>query len=183
MLATMFSRRKLDTEDALYEYAIGALARRGRSVAEMKRLLRQRVADDEHGHLLVEVVVARLKQERYLNDTRYATAYSSFRKENEKFGRLRVISDLKAKGVHGDVIDKAVAESYSGANEEQLAREFLRRKRLAKPADQRQAAKVFRTLARAGFTTRVIIRILKKWDVDDEVLTALQSEAADQAGS
>ena len=35
--------RKLCTEDELYEYAVGALARRMRSVAELKRLL-QRLA-------------------------------------------------------------------------------------------------------------------------------------------
>ncbi len=61
-------------------------------------------------------------------------------------------------------------------DEEKLAREHLRRKRLAKPANEKQAAKIFRALARAGFTTRTIIRILKKWEVDDEVLTALESE-------
>jgi len=38
-----FARRRLETEGELYEYAVGALARRMRSVAELKRLLRQRV--------------------------------------------------------------------------------------------------------------------------------------------
>jgi regulatory protein len=74
------------------------------------------------------------------------------------------------------VIEKAVGSAYSEVNDEQLARAFLRRKRQQKPADQKQAARIFRTLARAGFTTRVIVAILKKWDVDEDVLTALESE-------
>ncbi|HXZ82005.1 MAG TPA: regulatory protein RecX [Terriglobales bacterium] len=169
------SKQKLWDEPALYEYAIAALGRRMRSVAELKRLLRQRVEGSEYGNLLVETVVARLKEERYLNDSAYAATYSSLRKENEKFGRRRVISDLKQRGVHDSIIAKAVSSAYSDTNEERLARDYLRRKRLQKPADQKQAARIFRTLVRAGFGSRTIITILKKWDVEDEVLTALES--------
>ncbi len=171
-----FKSKKLTDAGALYEYAVGALGRKMRSVAELKRLLRQRVAPGDSGEALVEAVVLKLKEQKYLNDSSYAAAYSSYRKENERFGRLRVIADLKAKGVHGEVIDKAVSEAYAGSNEEELARAYLRRKNLKKPGDDKQAARIFRALARAGFTTRTIVRILKHWDVDDEVLTALESE-------
>ncbi|HKU22399.1 MAG TPA: regulatory protein RecX [Terriglobales bacterium] len=169
-------RKKITDQAALYEYAIGALGRRMRSVAELKRLLRQRVEEGAGGEALVEAIIGRLKDQRYLNDAQYASAYSSFRRDNEKFGRLRVISELKGRGVHGDVIEKAVAGAYSEVNDEQLARAFLRRKRLQKPSDQKQAARLFRTLARAGFTARIIVTILRKWDVDEEVLSALESE-------
>jgi regulatory protein len=172
------AKKKISDEAALYEYAVRALGRRMRSVAELKRLLRQRVEEGAAGEALVEAVVLRLKDQRYLNDAQYASAYSSSRRDNEKFGRLRVISDLKSRGVHGDLIAKAVSGAYSEVNDEQLARAFLRRKRLQKPGDQKQAARIFRTLARAGFTTRVIVAILKKWDVDEEVLTTLESESA-----
>lgn len=173
--AVGFRSKKVYDEAALYEYAVGALGRKMRSVAELKRLLRRR-ASGEDGERLVEAVVEKLKEQRYLNDTQFATAYSTYRRENEKFGRLRVITDLKAKGVHGDVIDKAVAEAYSGSNEERLARQYLVRKRLRKPANEREAARIFRALLRAGFTSRTALKILRQWDVDDEVLSALESE-------
>src|ERR1700681_2011067 len=157
--------RKTDSEDELYEYAVGALGRRMRSVAELKRLLRPRVeADTEYGQTLVELIIRRLKDRGYLNDAQYAAAYSSFRRDNEKFGRRRVITDLKAKGVHGEVSD------------EKQAREYLKRKRLVKPKDQKHAARIFRQLTRAGFASKTIFTILKKWDVDDETLTALEGE-------
>jgi regulatory protein len=171
-----FSRRKEPyTVAELYDYAVGALARRARSVAELKRLLRPRVAGQEAAETMVQVVIDKLKEQHYLNDTEFATAYSGFRRD-DKFGRRRVITDLKNKGVHGDVIEKSVGEAYEGVDEEKLAREYLQRKRLKKPEDQKQAAKVFRALVRAGFTTRTIFAILKKWDVDDEVITALEGE-------
>ena len=168
--------RKLGDENSLYEYAIGALGRRMRSVAELKRLMRRCVEPGELGEALVELVIAKLKEQHYLNDAQYASTYCSLRKENDKFGRRRVITELKSRGVHPEVIEKAVAASYDGVNEETQAREYLRRKRLQKPADQKQAARIFRTLLRAGFGTRTIISILKKWDVDDEVLTTLETE-------
>jgi regulatory protein len=169
--------KKTDSEDVLYEYAVGALARRMRSVAEMKRLLRPRVdAETEYGKTLVELVIRRLKDRGYLNDAKYAAAYSSFRRDNEKFGRRRVITDLKAKGVHGEMIEQAVDSVYDEVNDEKQAREYLRRKRLQKPGNQKQAARIFRQLVRAGFGAKTIFAILKKWDVDDETLSALEGE-------
>jgi regulatory protein len=173
--------RKVFTEEDLYEYAVGALARRMRSVAELKRLLRNKVeADTEIGKTLVELVIVRLKDHGYLNDAKYAAAYSSFRRDNEKFGRRRVITDLKMRGVHGEVIERAVSSAYEEVNEEKLARDYLRRKRLHKPKDQKQAARIFRQLMRAGFGAKTIFTILKQWDVDDETLTTLESESVDQ---
>ena len=167
--------QKIDSEDRLYEYAVAALARRMRSVAELKRLLRQRVeADTEFGQTLMELVIRRLKDQGYLNDAKYASAYSAFRRDNEKFGRRRVITDLKVKGVHSEVIDKAVAGAYDEVNEEKQAREYLHRKRLKKPTDQIQTARIFRQLMRAGFGSKTIFSILKKWEVDDETLAALE---------
>ncbi|HKW77395.1 MAG TPA: RecX family transcriptional regulator, partial [Terriglobales bacterium] len=96
-------RKIYDSEDSLYDYAVRALSRKMRSVAELKRLMRPRVPEGELGELLVEVVIRRLKDQNYLNDSSYAAVYSSFRRDNEKFGRRRVITDLKVKGVHGDV--------------------------------------------------------------------------------
>src|SRR5436309_15181180 len=173
-------QRKFEDEGELYECAVGALGRRMRSVAELKRLLRRRVeADTEIGQTLVELVIRKLKDQGYLSDAKYAAAYSAFRRDNEKFGRRRVITDLKIKGIHGEVIEKAVGAAYEEINEEKQAREYLRRKRLQKPKDQKQAARIFRQLARAGFGAKTIFSILKKWDVDEEMLSALEEEGGD----
>jgi regulatory protein len=133
-------------------------------------------ADTEYGQTLVELIIRRLKDRGYLNDAQYAAAYSSFRRDNEKFGRRRVITDLKAKGVHGEVIDKAVDAVYEEVSDEKQARDYLKRKRLLKPTDKKQTARIFRRLIRAGFASKTIFAILKKWDVDDETLSALEGE-------
>jgi regulatory protein len=74
------------------------------------------------------------------------------------------------------VIDKAIATAYDDINEEKQARAYLSRKRLQKPKDQKQAARIFRQLTRAGFGSKTIFTILKKWDVDEEMLSTLETE-------
>ena len=172
-------KKKAYSEDELYEYAVGALARRMRTVAELKRLMRARVeeAESEYGQTLIELVIRRLKDQGYLNDSQYAASYSSLRRDNQKFGSRRVITELKTRGVHAAVIEKAIETAYEGVSEEKQARDYLRKKRLEKPKDQKQTARIFRQLARAGFGTKTIFKILKKWDVDDETLSALQEES------
>jgi regulatory protein len=168
--------KKIYTEATLYEYAVGALGRRARTVAELKRLMRTRAGHQPECDALIEAVTVRLKEQRYLNDTSYASSYSAYRRDTEKFGRMRVVQELKAKGVHPDVIGKTVGEAYGEVDEQKLAREFADRKRLKQPQNQKEAARIFRMMARAGFPTRIIVNLLRNWKVEDETLTALEQE-------
>jgi regulatory protein len=170
---------KVYDEHSLHEYALGALSRRMRTVAELKRLMRARVGKQDNADELMDGVVSRLKDQKLLNDTNFATIYSTYRKDNEKFGSRRVVQDLKQKGVHVDVISKAITATYDGVDEQELARKFIARKRLKKPQDQKQTARVFRMMVRAGFSTRAIVAILKHWEVDDETVMALEQERAE----
>lgn len=162
-------------EAALYEYAIGALGRRMRTVAELKRLMRKRVEEGYPGEAKVEGVVARLKERRYLNDTNFAADYTRLRQENSSFGKRRIQQDLIQKGVHSDVIARTLETAYENVNEEELARKHLGRKRVRKPSNEKETARVMRLLVRAGFSIGVIFKILKNWQVDDETLSALES--------
>jgi regulatory protein len=177
-----FSRpkKKHYSEQELYEYAVGALARRMRTVAELKRLMRARVedAESEYGRTLIELVTRRLKDNGYINDSQYAAYFSSLRRDNQKLGRRRVETELKIKGVHGDVIDKAVDAAFEGVNEEKQAREYLRKKRIEKPTkgDQKTTARIFRQLVRAGFGSKTIFSVLRKWNADEETLGILEGE-------
>ncbi|HUA14294.1 MAG TPA: regulatory protein RecX [Verrucomicrobiae bacterium] len=172
-------RKRSYSEDELYEYAVGALARRMRTVAELKRMMRARIEDagSEYGQTLVELVIRRLKDQGYVNDSQYAAAYSSMRRDNQRYGRMRIVTELKAKGVHGEVIEKAIDTAFEGVNEEKQAREYLRKKRLEKPKNEKETARIFRQLLRAGFRSKTIFTILKKWDVDDETLSALENDS------
>ncbi len=71
---------------------------------------------------------------------------------------------------------------YGETDEETLAREHLSRKRILKPESPKDTARVVRRLVAAGFTTGVIFKILRQWDVPEEALTGLDSLAADDLG-
>lgn len=157
--------RLMESEEALYDYAVRSLGRRMRTVAELKRLMRLRVPEAS-GVDWIEAVVARLKDQKYLNDTQYAALFARARQENQRFGKRRVQQDLMVKGVHAEIITKTLDSSYGELDEEELARQYIARKRIPKPQDEKQSARVVRRLLRAGYSTGVIFRVLKKWDVE-----------------
>ena len=162
-------------EVALYEYAANALGRRMRTVAELTRLIRNRVETGESGQAKIDAVLARLKEYGYLNDADYAANYAKLRQENASFSKRRVRQDLAVKGVHAEVIAATLDAAYEDVNEEELARRHLERKGVKKPANEKEAARVMRMLVRAGFSTGVIFSILKNWNVPDEALAGLES--------
>ena len=118
-------KRRTYSEEQLYEYAVGALAQRMRTAAELKRLMRARVEEPESelAETLVELVIRRLKDQRYLNDSEYAAAYTSMRRDNEKLGRMRVVAELKTRGGNELMLEKAVTAGYAGVRTEKQARE------------------------------------------------------------
>jgi regulatory protein len=162
-------------EAALYDYAVRALGRRMRTVAELKCLMKTRVEAGDSGEAKMRAVIARLHEYRYLDDAAYATTFIRLRQDNEKFGRRRVQQDLARKGIGADRIASALDKSYENVSEETLAREHLVRKRIAPPANEKETARVVRLLVRAGFSTGTIFKVLKEWRVGDETLAALET--------
>lgn len=146
-----------------------------RTEAELRRLMRGRVEPGDRGEAIVAAVLSQLKERRYLDDQSFAETYARLRQENEKLGPRRVRQDLRQKGVRAELVDEAVSARYSGANEEALARAYLERKRIRKPGNEKETARVMRRLVAAGFSTGVIARILRQWDVPDEALSALDN--------
>ena len=159
----------------LFDYAVKALGRRMRSEAELRRLMKARVAPDASGEAAIVAVVARLKEYGYLNDASFAETYARLRQQNEKLGQRRVKQDLKEKGVADALITETLEARYGQTNEEALAREHLDRKRIRKPENPKETARVMRRLVGAGFSTGAIYKILRQWDVPDEDLTALDN--------
>ena len=73
----------------------------------------------------------------------------------------------------GEPPERELELTYSDTDEETQARAFLARKRTRKPTDQRETARVFRMLARAGFSGSTAMKVLKQWDLDPEALAQL----------
>ena len=162
-------------EPGLYDYAVKALGRRMRTEAELRRLLQARVEPGERGQAVIAAVIARLREQRYLDDRSYAETFARLRQENEKLGARTVRQKLAQKGVARSIAETAVDARYSAADEEVLARQHLERKRIRKPENEKETTRVMRRLVAAGFSTGVIYKILRQWKVPDESLAALDN--------
>lgn len=163
------------TESALYEYAVGALARRMRTVAELRRLMRTRVESGETGETKMNAVIDRLQSQRYLDDRSFAADYARLRQENSRFGKRRVRQDLQIKGVNPELIHETLDAAYEDVDEEALARQHLERKGIRQPTNDKESARVMRMLVRAGFSTSTVYKILRQWNASDEALAALDN--------
>ncbi len=173
-------RSPLD-EAALFEYAVATLARKMRSVRDLKRLMRNRAEEGEPGEHAMDRVVARLKELKYLSDTRFAADYTRLRKENEKYGRRRVQQDLVQKGIHKDLIATTLTTAYEDVDEVALAREYIARKRIKAPEGpeaKKQAARITGRLMRAGFSAAAIYKVLRQWNIEADELE--EDPAADE---
>lgn len=169
-------------EAGLYDYALKALGRQMRTTADLRRLMQPRAEPGEPGESAINAVIARLNQSGYLDDQSFAETYARLRKENEKFGQRRVQQDLRHKGVPTNLIATTLETTYARTNEETLARQYLSRKRIAKPESPKDTARVLRRLVAAGFTTSVIYRILRQWNVSEESLAALDDLGSEECG-
>jgi len=150
----------LKTEAEMYESAVKMLMRRAQSVQEMKRKLERR-SDNK---LLVQVVMARLKENGMIDDARYAKQFARQRTENRKQGKYRIARDLRGRGIPDKQIDTALEEAAQNNDEGAMVRQRIERKlRLFRgEIDEKKLASLYRSLLRAGFSSDVVRKELKR---------------------
>src|SRR3984957_20422660 len=117
-------------EAALYEYAVRALGRQMRTVAELKRLMSRRVEAGELGESKMAAVVGRLQDQHYLDDRAFASTYARLRQENQSLGKRRVQQELTRKGVHAELVANTLESTYAQVSKEELFLYIHLKKRL-----------------------------------------------------
>lgn len=162
--------RKFALEE-LFEYAVKCLGVRGYSTGDLRSKLRVRAANPPDA----DAVIGRLTEIGYLDDQRFAESYASARIENEGFGRMRVLSDLRARRVSGGMAEQAVDRALEGKSEAGLIAIYIERRMPAiahagKIEDERKLAAAYRRLRRAGFTSGPILAALKGLAARPELL-------------
>ena len=166
--------RLLDGE-GLWTYALRALGGRAYSTGEMREKLARRAENEGD----VEKVLARLKDSKYLDDRRFAEGYAAARLSNERFGKTRVLQDLRHRRVAPSLAEKTVGAVYRDVDEGALIEEWIRRKYRATPREglfqeDKDLASAYRRLLRAGFRTGEIVRVLKKFAKNPELLDSFE---------
>lgn len=157
-------------EAGLFEYAVKSLSVRMRTERDLRRLMKPRAEEGDAGERAMDAVILRLKDLKYLSDTRFAADYTRMRKENQGFGRRRVQQDLTQKGIAKDTVEHALGAAYDESDEVALARAFCTRKRIKRPADQKETVRVMNRLMRAGYSSTAIFKLFRAWEIPESAM-------------
>lgn len=150
--------RRPRREKSLLARALGYLARREHSRAELRRKL---VAHAESAGQL-DGLLDDLEGKKLLSDRRFTEVMA--RSRGARFGAARVKQELRARGVADALVREAVGDLSH--TELQRARQVWRRKFDAPPADAAERARQMRFLAQRGFSAEVIRRVVRGGDDD-----------------
>jgi regulatory protein len=169
------SKIRLLDAGGLWTYSLKILGGRAYSSGELREKLRRRAGSDGD----VDEILRRLKDYGYLNDQRFAESFASSRLANEKFGKARVIQDLRHRRVAPPLAEKTVQKVYENVDESALIEDWIRRKYRAAPREglfqeDKELAGAYRRLLRAGFRTSEIVRVLKRFAKNPELLDSLE---------
>ena len=155
------ARRKELESIAAREAAIGLLARRERSRAELKTALKRKGFE----LACIEAVLDALEKERLQSDSRFASAWIGTRRRLSPRGRAALAYELKQKGIDDTEIDTSL-KSYSAAEESDALRELIasRLPRLIASGDDKQKIKrrLLGFLSRRGFAYDDIRQVLAR---------------------
>ncbi len=137
-----------------YQKAIELLARRSHFRREIAAKLGQRgYGEDE-----VEATVERLADEGLVDDRQTAREFVRGRLSRKPMGRIRLRSELGARGVSSDLAGEVLGELYPD-DDLDLARRAAR-------GSRRSPEALARRLDRLGFTSRSIVQLLREMDED-----------------
>lgn len=167
--------KPLDLE-GLLNYAARALASRAQTTSELREKLKRRATRRED----VDEALHRLKDSGFLNDKRFAESFAAWRRENEGFGKARVLRDLMARRVAPSLARQAADAAYRQVDEVALIEKFLERKYRGKDlgallGEEKNLASAYRKLRGAGFSAGNSIRVLKRYAAEADRLEEMES--------
>ena len=132
--------------------AVSYLARAEQSRFGLTRKLIEKKYDKKY----VEAALTYLEGRGYLSDLRYATAWLNTRKINHYEGRSRLSAELAARGIVREVANKALDEFFAENDEDKICRKAYKKLSKTKSGEKLTAA-----LVRAGFSLKMIKRVLE----------------------
>ncbi len=168
-------------ERTAYARALGRLARRDHSEAELTKALRDR------GHSAEEIQAAldRLRAQRYVDDASFAERFARTRLANHRVGRHRVRQGLRQRGVDRRVAEKGLEKALLDVSEAEAlaaaARQYWRTHGRDEPATR--VRKLWAFLLRRGFPAPLVTQSLHAlWPRWSDALEGLEPVEAEDQG-
>lgn len=126
--------------------------------------IRDRLSQKELSENIIQEAVDWLTGLGYLNDERFALAWSRSRVSAKKFGEYRLRKELSAKGLATATIDQTLQIVYSEFNEWDLAQACAQKKlSLLRGIDPKsKSRRLAQFLQRKGFASETVFKTVKK---------------------
>lgn len=125
--------------------------------------IRRKIAAYEIMEEVVEEIIEKLKEGKFLDDERYVKAYISDKIKLNKWGRIKMRYYLKAKGLPNQVIEKGLKEiDMEQYKKVLLATMKEKAKKVKSENKNEQAAHIIRFAQSRGFEPEIIHRHLNE---------------------
>jgi regulatory protein len=143
-----------------YIDALKMLGRRELSEAQ----IRQRLARRKHDPKAIDAAVARLLDERAIDDNRVAEAIARTETGIRKRGHVRVRRKIESVGIPPAIARRAVDEVFGSLDADALLESALakRLRRGTDIADEREFSRLYRYLVGQGFEADRVLALLKR---------------------
>jgi regulatory protein len=145
--------------DYLYLRVLKFLNFRPRSEKEVRDYLKKKLQKfPETDASIIDLIVHKLQQQKFLNDVEFARMWVRSRTEFKPKGKYLVKQELRQKGISPDIIDEVLGSDIRMQSEGELARDVLERKKMKYEGmePQERFAKAGSFLARRGFSLDAI---------------------------
>jgi regulatory protein len=141
-----------------YVDGLKLLARRELSEAQV----RQRLARKGHDERDIDQAIARLRDERAIDDTRVAEAIARRETSVRRRGRLRVRLQIQQAGISQEIASRTVDAVFSMIDDDELIASSLKKRLRGRETivDDREFQRLYRFLSGQGFETDRIMRAL-----------------------
>lgn len=141
-----------------YVDALKMLARRELSEAQV----RQRLARRGHDEDAIDAAVARLKEERAIDDGRVAEAIARTETTVKRRGKLRVRRQIESAGIARATARRTVDDLFADLDPGELLEAALARRlrRGASIRDDKEFQRLYRYLIGQGFEADEVVRVL-----------------------
>ena len=132
-----------------------------------ERQVRQRLARKEYSEDEIDAAVARLREERAINDQRVAEAIARTETGIRKRGKVRVRMQIERAGIAKETARAAIDEVFETIDDEALLAASLRKRLRGREriADHREFARLFRYLIGQGFESDRVMKALKAYRI------------------
>jgi regulatory protein len=132
-----------------------------------EKQIRQRLARKEYEQDEIDEAVARLREERAINDQRVAEAIARTETGIRKRGKVRVRMQIERAGIAKETARAAIDEVFETIDDDALLESSLRKRLRGREtiADDREFARLFRYLIGQGFESDRVMKALKAYRI------------------